>query len=70
MALSRLWARLVGLKGWNREVQYLRNVEGDETPAPGVAVKGTVMGEHEPEQLSPEEHKRKYEEWEGLDPGH
>ena len=69
MALGKLWSRVVGLRGWNKEVQMLHNVEGDETPAPG-ATEPTIVGERRPGETTPEDHHRKYEEWPGEDPGH
>jgi hypothetical protein len=69
MALGRLWSRIVGLRGWNKEVAMLHNVEGDETPAPG-ATETTIAGERRPGDLPPDEQHRKYEEWPGEDPGH
>jgi hypothetical protein len=69
MPLGKLWSRVVGLRGWNQEVQMLHNVEGDETPPPGETVP-TAIEERQARELSPEEQHRKYEEWPGEDPGH
>jgi hypothetical protein len=69
MGLGKLWARVVGLKGWNKEVEQLHNIEGDETPPTG-ASPSTVVGDRRPAETNPENPKRKYEDWPGKDPGH
>jgi hypothetical protein len=69
MPLGRLWSRVVGLRGWDKEVQMLHNVEGDETPAPG-ETEPTIVGDGRLGGMTPEEHHRKYDEWPGEDPGH
>lgn len=66
MTLGRLWSRIVGLRGWNKEVDMLHNVEGDETPAPG-ATEATIVGDRRPGAT---EEERNYDEWPGKDPGH
>ena len=70
-ALSRLWARVVGLKEWDTEVRSLRNTVDDDTPAPG-DLPGRPTPAHLQDQvpLSKEERKARYERWEGEDPGH
>jgi hypothetical protein len=70
-ALGRLWARITGGPGWDREVQALRNTLDDDTPAPG-----DLPGHPTPQSgglvrsRSPEEPEHGYNEWRGEDPGH
>jgi hypothetical protein len=68
MPLSKLWSRVVGLRGWNREVQLLHNVEGDETPAPG-ETEPTIAADRRPSESTPAR-REDYDEWPGEDPGH
>jgi len=70
-SLSKFWARVVGLKEWDREATSLRNTLDDETPAPG-ELPGRPTPKHLQDQvpLSADERKERYELWEGEDPGH
>lgn len=69
--LSRLWARVTGLKEWDREVASLHNTLEDDTPAPG-ELPGRPTPNHQQDQrpLTAAEKRARYEEWEGEDPGH
>jgi len=69
MPLGKIWSRIVGLRGWNKEVELLHNVEGDGKPPPG-ATEETIIGDRRPAETLPEDPHRKYEEWPGEDPGH
>jgi hypothetical protein len=71
LGLGKLWARVVGLKDWDREVKSLHNIVGDDTPAPGV-LPGQEVPTHLQDQvpLTKEEQRKRYEEWEGEEPGH
>jgi hypothetical protein len=69
--LGSLWARLTGLKEWDREVAILHNTVDDDTPAPGV-----LPGQEVPRDLNDQvpltasERHQRYEVWEGDEPGH
>jgi hypothetical protein len=69
MPLGRLWSRIVGLSGWDKEVDILHNVEGDGKPPPG-ETEETMTGVERSVAQTPEEVHRRYEEWPGEDPGH
>ncbi len=69
MPLGRLWSRIVGLGGWNKEVDTLHNVEGDGKPAPG-ETEATIVGERRPGNPRADDPNRDDREWEGVDPGH
>src|SRR5689334_14647279 len=69
--LSRLWARVTGLTGWNQEVESLHNIVGDETPPPGATSLAEPPGNaQDPPPLTTKESKQRYGHWEGEDPGH
>jgi hypothetical protein len=68
--LSQLWARVTGLKEWDKEVKSLHNTVDDDTPAPGT-LPGKPLPSAQPDlaPLSPAEFKARYEGWEGEEPG-
>jgi hypothetical protein len=69
--LSKLWARVTGLKGWNEEVRSLHNIVGDGVPSPGT-LKDHPLPSAQPDlrPLSKAERKERFETWEGEEPGH
>lgn len=69
--LSKLWARVTGLKAWDREVTSLHNTVEDDTPAPG-DLRGRPTPNHQQDQRPvPDADKpQRYEAWKGEDPGH
>lgn len=70
-AFGKLWARVTGLKDWDREVAILHNTVDDETPAPGVLPGQDVPRDFNDQRpLSAEERHERYEVWEGEEPGH
>jgi hypothetical protein len=69
--LSQLWARVVGLKEWNREADALHNTVGGDSPAPGdLPGQPTPRDYDQQVPLTAAERKQRYENWEGEDPGH
>ena len=74
--LSRIWARLVGPKNWDREVASLRNTTDDDTPAPGDLPRQPMPRDEKPSSpmssAPPHAPSRTgdYDSWEGADPGH
>ena len=70
-SLSKLWARVVGLKEWDREAAALHNTLDDDTPAPG-DLPGTATPRDYNDQvpLDKAERKERYGRWDGDDPGH
>jgi hypothetical protein len=71
LGLGKLWARVTGLKDWDREVEILHNTVDDDTPAPGVLPGQDVARDLDQQvPLTREERHQRYEVWEGDDPGH
>lgn len=71
LGLGKVWARIVGLKEWDTEVQYLKNVKGDDVPAHGPVSMPDVPGPTQDQTpLDAESRRERYENWEGEDPGH
>jgi hypothetical protein len=68
--LSKLWARVVGLKEWDREVTYLHNTLGDDTPAPGEPPGNPTQMHQQEQSVTDAQRKERYERWEGEEPGH
>lgn len=71
LQIRKLWARMTGLKEWDREVDILHNTVDDATPAPG-ALPGQELPRDLDQQtpLSAEQRRERYEGWKGEDPGH
>lgn len=70
-SLSKLWARVVGLKEWDREASALHNTVDDDTPAPGnLPDRPTPRDLNDQTPLDASARKERYETWEGEDPGH
>jgi hypothetical protein len=70
-SLSKLWARVVGLKEWNQEAESLHNTVDNDTPAPGdLPGAPTPRDFNDQVPLDAAERKDRYERWEGEDPGH
>lgn len=70
-SFGKLWARMTGLREWDREVSILRNTIDDDVPAPGVRPGEEVARDlNQQLPLSKEERHQRYEVWDGDDPGH
>jgi hypothetical protein len=69
--LGSWWAKLTGGKHWDRQVALTKNTLEDDVPPQGFGQTEPVPRNWQDQvPLSADEKRRKYEEWEGEDPGH